>query len=104
MLKSRQAKRGALIGLAVGAAAALLLLTLGGFSTSESMEGAMYLALPLSFPIGLAFLAVGVGDPANTWLTFIAMAIPLNFAAWGAVIGLVRAGLKGLSSRPRTDD
>jgi hypothetical protein len=98
MLKAWRSKRGALIGLVVGVAAALLLLTLGGFSAGEPMEGAMYLALPLSFPIGLAFLAAGVGDPANTWVAFIAMAVPLNFAAWGGVIGLVRAASKESSS------
>jgi hypothetical protein len=98
-----RSKRGGLIGLAIGLAAALLLLSMGEFSLGESMEGAMYLALPLSFPIGLAFLAAGVGNLATTWIAFITTAVPLNFAFWGAAIGFIRTVVKGSSSQQDTE-
>jgi len=85
------ARRGAIIGFGVGIAAALLLLALGEFSTGEAMEGMMYLAMPLSLPVGLLFAAAGLGDAASTWIPFISLAIPLNMTLWGAVLAVARA-------------
>jgi hypothetical protein len=94
------ARRGAIIGLGIGIAAALLLLTLGEFSTGEPMEGAMYLAMPLSLPVGLLFFGMGVGGPTSTWMPFIALAVPLNASMWGALFGVVRDRWNRPPSRP----
>ena len=43
----------------VGLALALVLLALGEFATGEPMEGVLYVALPLSFPVGFVLAAAG---------------------------------------------
>lgn len=59
----------------------------------------MYLATPLSLPVGSVLATAGLGSYADTWIAFIAVAIPLNAALWGAVVAVVRAAW---TARPPT--
>ena len=91
MLLSTHVKRGAAVGCALGLAVAIALLVNGWGPDGEAMEGSMYFAFPLSMPVGLLFLASGVGNYGRTWVPFIALALPLNFLLWGASIAFLRA-------------
>jgi hypothetical protein len=93
--------RGALCGVLLGALIAAVLLTLGLIQNDgEAMELMMILAVPLSFPIGVALLCAGWGDAGSQWITFIAVALPTNLALWGALRGLVRERRGRDDSRP----
>jgi hypothetical protein len=103
MTLPRLVQRGAWIGLSLGLLLALALLAAGEFSMGEPMEGAMYLAIPLSMPVGLILLGAGLGDLATTWIPFILLALPANGLLWGLTIGTaVWAWARPERSRPST--
>jgi hypothetical protein len=83
-------RRGALLGLTVGAVLAVLLLINGFASGSEGMEGSAMIAWIIATPVSLLFAAFGFGDYASQWEVFISLAVPSNGALVGSVIAALR--------------
>ena len=83
---------GGALGALLGAVAAFLALAVGNWGSGEPMEGMMYIVVPLAFPVGPALMAgLDWGHYAKQWAPFTCVALPANWALWGALVGWLKS-------------